>query len=142
VAQAGQGGRITVATNMAGRGTDILLSDEVSERGGLHVILTEYHDSRRVDRQLVGRCARQGDPGSCEAIVSLQDELFELCTPRAAALLRAWVAAGVRLPPLAFTLLRRRAQHSTEHRYASARRANLRQDRQQHRTLAFTGRAE
>ncbi len=63
VAQAGQPGRVTVATNMAGRGTDIKLGDGVAELGGLHVIGTERHESRRIDRQLAGRCARQGDPG-------------------------------------------------------------------------------
>jgi len=61
IALAGQPSRVTVATNMAGRGTDILLGSGVAERGGLHVVLTEYHDARRVDRQLFGRCARQGD---------------------------------------------------------------------------------
>ena len=64
VAQAGQIGRVTVATNMAGRGTDIKLGEGVAELGGLHVIGTERHESRRIDRQLAGRCARQGDPGS------------------------------------------------------------------------------
>ena len=76
IAQAGQRGRITVATNMAGRGTDIVLSPEVRQAGGLHVILSECHDAGRIDRQLFGRAGRQGDPGSCEAIVSLDDELF------------------------------------------------------------------
>ncbi|MFK2904907.1 preprotein translocase subunit SecA [Dyella ginsengisoli] len=77
VGQAGQPGRITVATNMAGRGTDIKLAPEVEEAGGLHVILTEFHESARVDRQLFGRCARQGNPGSTEAIVSIDDELYQ-----------------------------------------------------------------
>ncbi|MEO1639791.1 MAG: DEAD/DEAH box helicase, partial [Pseudomonadota bacterium] len=63
VAKAGQEGAVTIATNMAGRGTDIKLSDEIAARGGLHVLLTERHDSRRVDRQLEGRCGRQGQPG-------------------------------------------------------------------------------
>ena len=76
VAQAGLPGKVTVATNMAGRGTDIKLSDEVTETGGLHVILTEFHESARIDRQLFGRAARQGDPGTVEAIVSFEDELF------------------------------------------------------------------
>ena len=142
VAQAGQPGRITVATNMAGRGTDILLGPGVQESGGLHVILTEFHDSRRVDRQLVGRCGRQGDPGSCEAIVSLQDEIFEVCTPRAAAWLRRSLQAGAGLPPLAFAALRGWAQHATERRHSAVRRSNLKQDRQLHRALAFTGRGE
>src|SRR5208282_6000863 len=76
VARAGEPTRVTVATNMAGRGTDIRLGEGVAENGGLHVILTEYHESRRIDRQFFGRCARQGDPGSCEAIVSLEDEVY------------------------------------------------------------------
>jgi preprotein translocase subunit SecA len=76
IAQAGQEGRITVATNMAGRGTDIKLGSGVAELGGLHVIATERHDSPRVDRQLFGRASRQGDPGSCQAFMSLDDELL------------------------------------------------------------------
>ena len=75
VARAGEPGRITVATNMAGRGTDIKLGDGVVELGGLHVLLTERHESRRIDRQLMGRAARQGDPGSAQAFTSLDDEL-------------------------------------------------------------------
>ena len=64
VAQAGQPSKVTVATNMAGRGTDIKLGEGVAEAGGLHVIVTEMHDAARIDRQLIGRCGRQGDPGS------------------------------------------------------------------------------
>jgi preprotein translocase subunit SecA len=74
VAGAGQAGRITVATNMAGRGTDIKLGRGVADAGGLHVIAGERNESGRIDRQLFGRCARQGDPGSTQAIVSLEDE--------------------------------------------------------------------
>jgi preprotein translocase subunit SecA len=74
VAGAGQPGRITVATNMAGRGTDIKLGRGVAERGGLHVIAAERNESGRIDRQLFGRCARQGDPGTAQAVVSLEDE--------------------------------------------------------------------
>ncbi len=75
VSQAGQMGRITVATNMAGRGTDIKLGPGVAELGGLHVIATERHEAKRIDRQLFGRCARQGDAGSAQAFVSMGDEL-------------------------------------------------------------------
>ncbi len=71
---AGESGRITVATNMAGRGTDIRLGPGVADLGGLHVIATERNESLRIDRQLFGRCARQGDPGSAQAIVCLEDE--------------------------------------------------------------------
>lgn len=78
IALAGQVAQVTVATNMAGRGTDISLSDDVREAGGLHVIATERHSARRIDRQLFGRCGRQGDPASCESIVSLDDEILVL----------------------------------------------------------------
>ena len=78
VAQAGQSGMVTIATNMAGRGTDIKLSKEVKEAGGLAIIGTERHDSRRVDRQLRGRSGRQGDPGSSIFFISLEDDLMRL----------------------------------------------------------------
>ena len=76
VAQAGAKGAITIATNLAGRGTDIKLSDEIRNLGGLHVIVSECHASSRVDRQLVGRCARQGDPGSAQTFISAEDWLI------------------------------------------------------------------
>jgi len=76
IAQAGQKGMITISTNMAGRGTDILLGEGVAEIGGLHVIGTERHDSERIDLQLRGRAGRQGDPGSSQFYLSLEDELF------------------------------------------------------------------
>ncbi len=76
VAEAGNAGKVTIATNMAGRGTDIKLSDEVKAAGGLAIIGTERHDSRRVDRQLRGRAGRQGDPGSSQFFVSLEDSLM------------------------------------------------------------------
>lgn len=78
VAEAGKGGIVTIATNMAGRGTDIKLSKEVKDAGGLAIIGTERHDSRRVDRQLRGRSGRQGDPGSSQFYVSLEDNLMRL----------------------------------------------------------------
>ncbi len=78
VAEAGNPGAVTIATNMAGRGTDIKLSDQVKEAGGLAIIGTERHDSRRVDRQLRGRSGRQGDPGSSQFYVSLEDNLMRL----------------------------------------------------------------
>jgi preprotein translocase subunit SecA len=77
ISTAGQKGRITIATNMAGRGTDILLGEGVHELGGLHVIGTERHESRRVDNQLKGRAGRQGDPGSSQFFISLKDEMFQ-----------------------------------------------------------------
>lgn len=76
VAQSGQAGKITVATNMAGRGTDIMLEDSVRKSGGLHVILTELHESQRIDWQLIGRGSRQGDPGSYRVYVCMEDEIL------------------------------------------------------------------
>jgi len=78
VAGAGQVGRVTVATNMAGRGTDIKISPPSLDLGGLHVICTEVHESARIDRQLIGRCGRQGDPGTFRQFMSLEDELLTL----------------------------------------------------------------
>jgi preprotein translocase subunit SecA len=78
VARAGQRGAITIATNMAGRGTDIKLGPGVTEVGGLHVLGTERHEARRIDRQLRGRCSRQGDPGSSHFFISLEDDLMRL----------------------------------------------------------------
>lgn len=92
VAAAGQAGRITIATNMAGRGTDIRLGPGVAENGGLHVIATDLHDSRRVDRQLFGRAGRQGDPGSAQAFASLDDDLLKRFAP---AVLRSGLRGAV-----------------------------------------------
>ena len=78
VSEAGSRGRVTVATNMAGRGTDIKLQDGVLELGGLHVIATEMHDSARIDRQLEGRCGRQGDPGTFQQYLAMDDEILSL----------------------------------------------------------------
>ena len=78
VADAGQPGQVTIATNMAGRGTDIVLGEGVAEKGGLHILGTERHESRRIDNQLRGRCARQGDPGSSRFYLSLEDDLMRL----------------------------------------------------------------
>jgi len=80
VSRAGGAGRVTIATNMAGRGTDIILDDEVRSNGGLHVVATEMHSSARIDRQLIGRAARQGDPGSYRFFLSLEDELLRCLT--------------------------------------------------------------
>jgi preprotein translocase subunit SecA len=93
VAAAGEEGRITIATNMAGRGTDIKLGRTVAGMGGLHVIATERHESGRIDRQLFGRCARQGDPGSAQAFMSFEDELIRRFVPGA---MRSRLASGVK----------------------------------------------
>ncbi|WP_243299886.1 accessory Sec system translocase SecA2 [Bacillus litorisediminis] len=76
IAAAGQKGQITIATNMAGRGTDIMLGEGVAELGGLHVLGTEKHESRRIDNQLRGRAGRQGDPGSSQFFISIEDDMF------------------------------------------------------------------
>jgi preprotein translocase subunit SecA len=78
ITRAGQRGAVTIATNMAGRGTDIKLGPGVAEIGGLHVLATERHEARRIDRQLRGRCARQGDPGSSHFYIGLEDDLMRL----------------------------------------------------------------
>ncbi|MCQ2374101.1 MAG: preprotein translocase subunit SecA, partial [Phascolarctobacterium sp.] len=78
IAGAGQYGAVTIATNMAGRGTDIVLGEGVPELGGLHILGTERHESRRIDNQLRGRCARQGDPGSAKFYLSLEDDLLRI----------------------------------------------------------------
>jgi preprotein translocase subunit SecA len=77
VAEAGGPKRVTVATNMAGRGTDVKLVAGVEERGGMHVICTELHDAARIDRQLIGRCGRQGDSGSYRQYLSLDDDILK-----------------------------------------------------------------
>jgi len=88
IAGAGQISRVTVATNMAGRGTDIKIDPKVVDLGGLHVVCTEMHDSARIDRQLIGRCGRQGDPGSYQLFISAEDQLLDTAfgRPKAARL--------------------------------------------------------
>jgi preprotein translocase subunit SecA len=115
IALAGEQGRITIATNMAGRGTDIKLGHGVAKLGGLHVIATERHESGRVDRQLFGRAGRQGDPGSAQAFVSTEDELVRRYLPAIArktldAALRRDVKGKQRIAKTAFDLAQRKAQ--------------------------------
>jgi preprotein translocase subunit SecA len=139
VARAGGAGCVTVATNMAGRGVDIKLADGVAERGGLHVILSERHDAGRIDRQLAGRCGRQGDPGSYEFILSLEDPLLELAsTP-----LRQMLAATPGpLRQVLAPLVLSRAQRRAERAHSRMRRDLLRSDQQLGTVLAFTGESE
>jgi preprotein translocase subunit SecA len=143
VAEAGAPGQVTVATNMAGRGTDIRLGAGVAELGGLHVIATARHEARRIDRQLIGRCARQGDPGSAEVITALDDELLAqgrwLGLPLAGA---RRLPCGPRGCGLVARLLQRLAQRAAEARHARIRRRLLRLDEQVGRLLAFSGRPE
>lgn len=140
IAGAGEPGRITIATNMAGRGTDIKLGAGVPAVGGLHVILTERHDSRRIDRQLMGRAGRQGDPGSAQAFVSLDDELTLRHAPNWLRL-RIRTALAAKLPwahPLAARLIDR-AQQSSEAAAFKQRGQVLEMDRWVEDSLAFTG---
>ena len=138
VADAGQPGRITVATNMAGRGTDIRLSPEVVSAGGLLVIATERHEAARIDRQLFGRCGRQGDPGRYEVIVSLEDELFHAHGAGLGGILRFAGGARSGLRQLAVRMAQRRG----ERLHARMRRALLKVDDQTSSLLAFSGRGE
>lgn len=143
IARAGEPGRITVATNMAGRGTDIRLAPGVAELGGLHVLATERHDARRIDRQLFGRGGRQGDPGSFQAIVSLEDEIVRDCFgERITRLLRGLVPPGRPLPAWLGTLIVGVAQRGAERTHARTRRELLRLDEQLNDLLAFSGRGE
>jgi preprotein translocase subunit SecA len=136
IARAGESGRITVATNMAGRGVDIPVDEKVLEKGGLHVILSERHDASRIDRQLAGRCGRHGEPGAVQAILSLEDTLLELIYP---AVVR-WTGAlprSYRNP--AALLVFRKAQRRAERAHSAARRALLKQDQKLGVLLAFSG---
>ena len=142
IAQAGQRGRITVATNMAGRGTDIVLSPEVRQASGLHVILSEYHDAARIDRQLFGRAGRQGDPGSCEAIVSLDDELFVAHAGRWLGWLRSRAAPDGLLPAHFGRVLRKFVQAAAERQNSRIRRQTVEMDKRVEQSLAFAGRGE
>jgi preprotein translocase subunit SecA len=140
VAMAGQRGRITIATNMAGRGTDIVLGEGVAALGGLHVLATERHESTRVDRQLFGRAARQGDPGSAQALVSAEDELIRRYLPRTARnlLLRSLGRSGKvprSLARIAFAQAQRKAQHLA----FKQRQAVLQADSWLDEALSFAG---
>jgi preprotein translocase subunit SecA len=139
VAQAGQPGRVTVATNMAGRGTDIDLAPEVRAHGGLHVILSEFHESRRIDRQLYGRAGRQGDPGSCEAICCLDDELFVQFAPLAVRLLRLHAGREGALPGWCCRILVWHAQRRAESKNAAVRHNAAARAAAMQRAMAFTG---
>ena len=143
VAQAGQVGGITVATNMAGRGTDIKLGKGVEALGGLHVIATELHESRRIDRQLFGRCGRQGDPGFFEVILSLEDELSRVYLKGApGALARRIVGDGRGFSQALLRKLVRYAQVRAEASHAAIRRELLTMDEQLGDLLAFSGKGE
>ncbi len=143
IEKAGEYGAVTIATNMAGRGTDIKISEEVSKLGGLHVLATEKNELGRVDRQLYGRCARQGDPGSYECIASLDDSFFVHTFPLWT--LKIVRAFGFKESPVnqKFALLLIKvAHHCTEYKYKKMRLNMIRQDKALSKLLAFTGKLE
>ena len=140
VAQAGGRGKITVATNMAGRGTDIKLAPGVAELGGLHVLATTRHSTRRVDRQLSGRAGRQGDPGSAVAFVSLEDDLLQRYAGRVARRLAARHAGRAQpMPARSLLTLIGRCQDRAERLARQQRRGVLRSDDWVREFLGFAG---
>jgi len=141
IASAGNSGQITVATNMAGRGTDIKLGREVEKLGGLHVIATEKHFSRRVDRQLQGRSARQGDPGSAVEIICLDDELFVRYAAIFRMLLKPFVgkkSAG-KIVRMAAILAARLGQFRAGRQALAMRKSVVKTDNWLDETLGFAG---
>ena len=129
VAAAGGVGRVTVATNMAGRGTDIKLSETALELGGLHVICTELHESARIDRQLIGRCGRQGDPGSFRFYMSLEDDILRSGFGDKVADKFARMGGYKPQTIARFASTFRRAQQKIEKRYFRARKMLLHQEK-------------
>jgi preprotein translocase subunit SecA len=124
VAAAGGRNQITVSTNMAGRGTDIKLGDDVEELGGLHVICTELHDSARIDRQLVGRCGRQGDPGTWRQFLAVDDDiLVEGYGPKRAKRIGRRLQRQIKGNPERLLAFFQRAQQRVEARHRRQRRA-------------------
>ncbi len=143
VAAAGKQRQVTVATNMAGRGTDIPLADGVAELGGLHVIAACRNEAKRIDRQLSGRCARQGDAGSHQTILSLEDELIQQnCHSTLIKFLRRHTTKGGLFQRKLNLYIIRRAQRGIERRHRQAHRAMLQHDRQSGRLLSFSGHME
>jgi preprotein translocase subunit SecA len=154
ISAAGRAATVTVATNMAGRGTDILLDAVAAKVGGLHVILTNFHESARVDRQLFGRAARQGDAGSACAVVSLDDALFRQYAPRLASGLARWVAGSSTgrvahgMPRLGFNggwrlrFLRAITQYRAERYNRAIRDQTRKSDTQLRQNLGFAGASE
>ncbi|HKJ91385.1 MAG TPA: preprotein translocase subunit SecA [Oceanipulchritudo sp.] len=129
ISRAGQPGSVTIATNMAGRGTDIKLGEGVAKAGGLYVIGTERHTSRRIDRQLRGRCARQGDPGKTRFFLSLEDELMRLYSKGSAGkLLESSFEEGEPLEHRWLNPMIERAQKTVEQHHYSIRKRLLQYD--------------
>lgn len=143
ISRAGEPSRVTVATNMAGRGTDIVLAPEVARRGGLHIVCTRVGESRRVDRQLFGRCARQGDPGSFETILSLSDPKIAARVPvPLLGWLRKRAGSDGKLRPWVTQVLRWSVQTAEERRAEVTRRVLLALQSGRDQLLAFAGKSE
>jgi preprotein translocase subunit SecA len=140
VAQAGQRGAITVTTNIAGRGTDIALGEGVAAAGGLHLICCQLNSARRIDRQLAGRTARQGDPGAVQTWLSLQTPLLARFWPEA--LLAALRRCATALPSWLVRALARLPQRFEEQREREQRERLIQHDIRTERELAFGGRSE
>lgn len=130
ITEAGQNGRVTIATNMAGRGTDIVLGEGVKDLGGLYVLGTERHESRRIDNQLRGRCGRQGDPGTTEFFLCLEDDLMRLfASDRVAGLLKRFgMSDGMELSHGMVSRAIERAQKKVEARNFDIRKQLLEYD--------------
>jgi preprotein translocase subunit SecA len=138
VAQAGLQGRVTVATNMAGRGTDIKLGDGVESAGGLHVVLTEFHEAARIDRQLIGRAGRQGEPGTFEIIASLEDELPRVFAPRLTGMMDRSLRGQRNVLPAALArTLQLYAQNRAQRLHYRIRQQTLHSQSERDRLLAF-----
>ena len=135
IAAAGQSGQITVATNMAGRGTDIALGPGVAALGGLHVICCQHNASARIDRQLMGRCARQGDPGSAQSLLALDKRMISRLVPAWAA--RRAGVEGMRRPAWLLNIIVKMPQWLEERRQLAQRRELLKQDLRTERNLSF-----
>ncbi len=143
IASAGRLRQVTVATNMAGRGTDIKISADVAALGGLHVILACCNQARRIDRQLYGRCARQGDPGTCQVMISLDDMLIRQHCPGyiisiLKRLLKTEIPFGQALARMASSMVQRRI----ERRHRIMRKALVKQEGANSRLLGFSGELE
>jgi len=143
IAQAGEARKIMVATNMAGRGTDIKLTDDVIQLNGLHVILTQRHDAARIDKQLEGRCGRQGEPGSFEAIVCLEDDLVASKMDR---MISNIIGKFNHISPRLFAFMGKlhllRIQKSVERKHARIRKDVFKQDNKRNKLLSFSGQFE
>lgn len=139
VSAAGGLDRVTVSTNMAGRGTDIRLGEGVHELGGLHVICTEMHDSARIDRQLIGRCGRQGDPGTYRQYLALDDEILVIGLGPDKAIRYAELGASKPGPFDYLSKIFRRAQHRIERRHFRDRKSLVYHEKERKKTQVTMG---